>query len=60
MVADLVGAFDDYRSAGGNAPDFTQKEELTMFADYRVPQSLRHVGIISYSDSLAKLIDTEE
>ena len=30
-----------------------------MFADYRVPQSLRHVGIISYSDQLAQLIDSE-
>ena len=31
-----------------------------MFADYRVPQSLRHVGILSYSNHLAKLIDSEE
>ena len=31
-----------------------------MFADYRVPQSLRHVGILSYSNHLAKLIDYEK
>ena len=31
-----------------------------MFADYRVPQSLRHVGILSYSNHLAKLIDSEK
>ena len=44
LVADLVGAFDDYKkqlqAAGIDAnhvPEFTGKEELTMFADYRVP-----------------------
>jgi hypothetical protein len=44
LVADLVGAFDDYRSelakhgqSCEDVPDFTNKEELTMFADYRVP-----------------------
>lgn len=66
MVADLVGAFDDYSETLTKAgqetvmvPKFTRKEELTMFADYRVPQILRHLGIFEYSDELAKLIDTE-
>jgi len=31
-----------------------------MFADYRVPQILRHVGIFEYSESLAHKIDSEE
>ena len=30
-----------------------------MFADYRVPQILRHIGVLSYSDELAQLIDSE-
>lgn len=29
-----------------------------MFADYRVPQTLRLVGIFEYSTKLAELIDT--
>lgn len=30
-----------------------------MFADYRVPQILRHRGIFTYSDALATAIDSE-
>jgi len=30
-----------------------------MFADYRVPQILRHRGIFTYSTELADLIDAE-
>ena len=29
-----------------------------MFADYRVPQILRHLKILEYSDHLAKIVDT--
>jgi hypothetical protein len=35
-------------------------DKLTMFADYRVPQLLRHFGILEYSESLAKLVDTKQ
>ena len=28
-----------------------------MFADYRVPQILRHLKIFEYSDHLAKIVD---
>ena len=31
-----------------------------MFADYRVPQILRHLGVFSYSSKLAELIDSEQ
>jgi hypothetical protein len=31
--------------------------KLTAFADYKVPQLLRHLGILKYSDELAALID---
>jgi len=31
-----------------------------MFADYRVPQILRHLGIFVYSDELAAAIDGEQ
>ena len=29
-----------------------------MFADYRVPQILRHLGIFEYSDQLSQKIDS--
>jgi hypothetical protein len=36
-------------------------DELTTFADYRVPQLLRHLGILTYSDELAtKINDLQE
>ena len=31
--------------------------ELTMFADYRVPQLLRDAGVMVYSDHLAAIVD---
>ena len=39
---------------------FDDMHRLTMFADYRVPQILRHVGIMVYSDSLAAAIDSKQ
>ncbi len=35
-------------------------DQLTAFADYKIPQMLRKYGIISYSESLAKKIDNYE
>jgi hypothetical protein len=35
-------------------------EKLTMFADYRIPQILRHYGIIEYNEKLAEKIDCKE
>ncbi len=34
-------------------------EELTAFADYRVPQALRHLGIIKLAPELAESVDRE-
>jgi len=31
-------------------------EKLTAFADYKLPQILRHLGVISYSENLARKI----
>lgn len=61
MVADLIGAFDDYKVAveGAEVPLLTEQSALTMFADYRVPQILRHRGILAYSEPLAQAIDSE-
>jgi hypothetical protein len=38
---------------------FHDMEALTMFADYRVPQILRNLGIFLYSDTLAADIDSK-
>ncbi len=35
-------------------------EELTAFADYRIPQALHHLGIIRYSDTLAATIERKD
>lgn len=51
LVSDLIGAYQDYSKEMGMK--FTNKSELTMFADYRVPQILRHLKILEYSEHLA-------
>ena len=53
LTADLIGAYTDI----GMGDKWTNKECLTMFADYRVPQILRHLGIFVYSEDLAQKID---
>ena len=40
--------------------DLSGLEELTAFADYRVPQGLRHLGILRLRPELAALIDGQE
>ena len=37
--------------------DFTDLDRLTMFADYRIPQLLRHLGVMRYASSLAGAVD---
>ena len=60
-MADLIGAYDDYSVAKpeSSIPELTEKNELTMFADYRVPQILRHRGIFIYCEDLAGKVDSE-
>ncbi|KAI5084156.1 hypothetical protein GOP47_0001122 [Adiantum capillus-veneris] len=53
FVADLWGAFK-----GKSFGAFKDIQGLTMFADYIVPAILRHLGIISYSPSLANKVDS--
>ncbi len=38
--------------------EITNIEYLTAFADYKIPQLLRHLGIITYSLSLSEMIDS--
>jgi hypothetical protein len=55
LAADLYGAFRG-RDWGG----FKDMEALTAFADYKLPQVLRHLGIMRYGDSLAGRVDSNE
>lgn len=56
MVADLWAAYG--RCSDGSHPyAFRDVHELTMFADYRVPQILRHLGVLIYSTDLSRRVD---
>ena len=54
-VADLHGSF-----GGKGWGSFTDLDQLTAFADYKVPQVLRHFGVLEYSPSLAVRVDKQE
>jgi hypothetical protein len=55
LVGDLAGGLD-HSSLG----QFHDLDTLTAFADYKVPQVLRQLGILCYSDSLAGRIARRE
>jgi len=50
--ADLYASF-----AGKNWGLFKDMDNLTAFADYKLPQVLRHVGILQYSTTLEHTVD---
>jgi hypothetical protein len=52
LAADLHGRFD-----GRNWGEFHDMEELTAFADYKLPQVLRQVGVLEYDEDLAGKVD---
>lgn len=54
LINDLYAAF-----GGKGLGAFTNMDTLTAFADYKIPQILRHWDIFSYTPSLAKKIDAK-
>lgn len=52
FCADIYGAFE-----GTGWGQFEDIDRLTAFADYKLPQVLRHLGILHYDDDLAQRID---
>eukprot|EP00300_Choanocystis_sp_HF-7_P006448 c14714_g1_i2.p1 GENE.c14714_g1_i2~~c14714_g1_i2.p1 ORF type:complete len:346 (+),score=58.11 c14714_g1_i2:32-1039(+) len=54
LCADLWGCF-----GGKSLGDFHDIDSLTMFADYRVPQQLVGLGVLSYSPHLLQLLQSE-
>lgn len=54
FAADLYGAFQ-----GRGWGEFVDVDQLTAFADYKLPQVLRQLGILRYSENLARKVDGE-
>jgi hypothetical protein len=52
VSADLHGALE-----GKGCGAFSDLGKLTAFADYKLPQVLRHLGILRYSPSLTRKVD---
>jgi len=58
LVGDIWAAYG--RPISNNQYSFRDMDQLTMFADYRVPQILRNFDILHYSDNLKDKIDRKE
>lgn len=59
LVADLWAAYG--RQTDGDSPfAFRDVARLTMFADYRVPQMLLHLGVMSYAKDLGARVEAGE
>ncbi len=54
FAADLYGTFQ-----GKDWGAFKDIDQLTAFADYKLPQVLRHLGILQYDMELAQKVDAE-
>jgi hypothetical protein len=54
FAADLYAAFGGDKWGG-----FTDMNELTAFADYKLPQVLRQLGILKYTQQLKQKVDHE-
>jgi Potential Queuosine, Q, salvage protein family len=52
LASDLHGAL-----GGKGLGSFRDLKELTAFADYKLPQVLRHVGVFKYAPDLAEKVD---
>ena len=42
---------------GSGAIAFADIDQLTCFADYKLPQALRHLGVLEYTEHLARKVD---
>ena len=55
LVADIWALY-----GGKDLGEFTDIDTLTMFADYRVPQSLQYFGALEYSPELLAVLKKDE
>jgi hypothetical protein len=52
LASDLYGAFN-----GTGWGHFIDVDKLTAFADYKIPQVLRHIGVLCYAPDLTQKVD---
>jgi hypothetical protein len=52
LGSDLYGAFN-----GADRGHFIDADKLTTFADYKLPQVLRHLGVLCYKPDLTRKVD---
>ncbi|KAI8069348.1 hypothetical protein BC940DRAFT_236848 [Gongronella butleri] len=55
LIADIWACFD-----GESYGQFNDIDSITMFADYRVPQALYHLGLLKYSPALISKLQGRE
>lgn len=55
LVGDIAGGL-----AGSPLADFEDLDQLTAFADYKVPQILREKGVLVYDNALASTVDSRQ
>lgn len=55
MVADVWAC-----CGGQGLGEFSDIDDLTAFADYRIPQSLVWMGVLEYSESLLKTLKSSK
>lgn len=53
LIGDLAGGL-----TGSPLAEFDDLDQLTAFADYKVPQILREMGVLVYGDELASVVDS--
>ena len=56
--AQLAPAMLFERWEGAGPGSFSDLDQMTVSADYKIPQVLRKLGIITYSDQLKRLVDS--
>lgn len=56
-VADIWAAYGRKREAGSSPYAFLDIEQLTCFADYRIPQLFRAMDIFVYTSKLGSIVD---
>ncbi|MBQ7529319.1 queuosine salvage family protein [bacterium] len=54
-AVDIYGSFN-----GQDLGKFADIDKLTVFADYKIPQVMRALGILEYAPSLAEKVDRQE
>jgi Potential Queuosine, Q, salvage protein family len=60
LVGDLWAAYGKCTPSTSSPYAFRDMDQLTMFADYRVPQLLRNLGVLVYDGPLSATVDSKQ